>query len=198
MSSESGGSSSTNSQEVPNQNGSEPSTMTTDQSNTSVGHVPPAKHYANVKMKYFQTLGVQQHQLPTPAHSVTAIQHTGTRQRTKTTPAVPLSDSVTHVVQQQVLEEEATTRTDSPTKKRSTSNPMPYQQSRVSPPAAIPVPNSGRKGLKHMNDVDDDDDDDDNHEFRPPHEMMLPNSFQVGTAYDVALWDRQRRRNLND
>jgi hypothetical protein len=64
-------------------------------------------------------------------------------------------DTISQIVQEDDLE---LSRSDSPTKKRSTSMPIPFQHSRVSPPAAIPVPTSNRKQPLHVDDSDDDSD----------------------------------------
>jgi len=154
----------------------QPTALLKSSSDLSNNHTNNNKHYANVKMKYFQSLGMQQ------APNLTAIAPKREKNR---------SVSSTSTINNQLLEEPAEQlRADSPSKKgRSISSPPLPQQNRISPPTAIPVPKR-----KNSN-MDSDSDDEDSEKFRPPHEMMQSQSFKVGTAYDVAVWDRQRRRN---
>ena len=98
------------------------------------------KHYSNVKMKYFQSLGVD-----------TNNSQNGTTKRERTITSPPLLDQINQLKEEEVESQ----RGGSPTKRRSISSPAPVLLHRISPPTAIPVPNKRPSRASDESDSDE-------------------------------------------
>lgn len=169
-----------------------------DDSVTLVATTPKA-HYDAVKMKYFSSLGMNK-----PA------QMPEKRERGKTAPH-KIQLGFEQIKHQEVEFDDDEAFVPAHRKKRSISSPGIVLHSQ----AAIPIP-MGREPLRnHLSDSDSDSDSEDedgkkkksskvtprffiHSKFIPPHEMMAQkDSFQVGTARSLAVWETRRRANLN-
>lgn len=150
----------------------------------------PKAHYDAVKMKYFSSLGMNK-----PA------QITEKRERGNTAPH-KIQVGFEPMKHQEVELDDDEAFVPAHRKKRSISSPGIVLHSQ----AAIPIP-MGREPLRnHLSDSDSDCSDSEDEDgkkkksskFIPPHEMMAQkDSFQVGTARSLAVWETRRRANLN-
>lgn len=146
----------------------------------TVGSAPSdsqEKHYSNVKMKYFASIGVGSKAVP-PQPSDPSLQIK--KVRTQTTPE--------SVMFQFEDDDEFSKR-----KGRSSSTPSAPIQMSNSP--IVPVPTIPGSYQGHSQYESDDEERD---EFIPPHELaQRRKGFEVGTARSVAIWEQKRRNQHN-
>jgi len=156
--------------------------------------LPTKVHYDNVKMKYFNSLGMNKP--PTSASN--------SRERGSTAPTKyhELTKDLSNA------DKEYLRKPISPARKRSASTPI----NTIS--KGIPIPGVKVESIQSGVFQFDSDEDLSGDEYRdfdeepqsyipgqfiPPHEMLAKgDGFEVGTARSLAVWESQRRKKMND
>jgi len=155
--------------------------------------LPTKVHYDNVKMKYFNSLGMSK----PPSGAIP-------RERGSTAPTKyhELTKDLS------TRDKEYIRKPISPARKRSVSTPI--NTTKGIPIPGVKVSDSIQSGVFQF-DSDEDLSGDEYREYEeepqsyipgqfiPPHEMLAKgDGFEVGTARSLAVWESQRRKKMND